>query len=293
MQFNIPAEHKNASGVYIIRNTVNSKVYVGSAIKLKRRYTVHVSGLNRCTHHSVYLQRFVKKYGIENLTFSLLEITSPIKEALLECEQKWLDYYQAFMKERGYNTCPVAGSSLGVKASPETCAKLSAIGKGRGLSVEHRQKLAEAARERAPDVRAKNTGFKGCKHTDERKAALSETAKNRSPELRAKMAAAIKASVTPEMRAEISARAKRPENLNRLATLAKGRTHSEETKAKMSARLKARMTPEYIVELSAKIKGKTRSEEAKARIAAGAKRRWAAYHAQKAPPGGAGSDSFA
>ena len=45
MQFNIPAEHKNASGIYIIRNSVNRKVYVGSAKSFYERYHGHCNRL--------------------------------------------------------------------------------------------------------------------------------------------------------------------------------------------------------------------------------------------------------
>jgi group I intron endonuclease len=72
MQFNISDEHKNASGVYIIRNTVNDKVYVGSAKKSSSRYSGHLYQLRKGVHHSVTLQRFVQKYGLEALVFDRL-----------------------------------------------------------------------------------------------------------------------------------------------------------------------------------------------------------------------------
>jgi excinuclease UvrABC nuclease subunit len=38
-------EIKDVSGVYCIRNRVNDKVYVGSAINIKKRLRKHLTGL--------------------------------------------------------------------------------------------------------------------------------------------------------------------------------------------------------------------------------------------------------
>lgn len=115
MQFNIPAEHKNASGVYIIRNSVNAKVYVGSAVDFWKRYRKHRNNLKNTNHHSLPLQRFVDKYESKILRFELLEVIALCKVALLEAEQKWIIHYESSDRKKGFNMAPAAGSLLGYK----------------------------------------------------------------------------------------------------------------------------------------------------------------------------------
>lgn len=74
MIFCIQAENYNSSGIYIIRNTIDNRVYVGSAINLIRRYYTHLCDLKSNKHHNARLQNFVNKYGIEILRFQLLKI---------------------------------------------------------------------------------------------------------------------------------------------------------------------------------------------------------------------------
>lgn len=38
---------------------------------------------------------------------------------LNEREQYWIDYYGSFKKENGYNICPIAGTTRGIKKSKE------------------------------------------------------------------------------------------------------------------------------------------------------------------------------
>jgi group I intron endonuclease len=290
MKFNIPAEHKNASGVYIIRNSLNDKVYVGSAVNFATRFYGHFSQLKNDKHHSKLLQRFVTKYGLETLSFELLELTVSEKEAIIQCEQKWLDTYQSFNKTQGFNSCSIAGSTMGVRPNAATRLKLSAAKKGRVFSAEHRQKMSEAAKQRTPETSAKNTGFKGRKHKEETKAKFSELARSRGPEALKKLHDGYKAwSATEEGRLVMSKMNKRPEKLARLAEIArgmtdetrqkiskasKGRTHSEETRRKMSKANKGRtLSEETRRKISEASKGRTHSEETRRKLSEAAKAR--------------------
>lgn len=59
----------NKSGIYKIYNTVNNKIYVGSASNFSNRATTHKSLLNTNKHHNPILQHFVNKHGIDKLIF--------------------------------------------------------------------------------------------------------------------------------------------------------------------------------------------------------------------------------
>jgi predicted GIY-YIG superfamily endonuclease len=51
------------SGIYVIANTINGKVYVGSAVHLAARIRDHSMRLSRGIHPNGKLQRAWSKYG--------------------------------------------------------------------------------------------------------------------------------------------------------------------------------------------------------------------------------------
>lgn len=246
MQFNIPAEHKRASGVYIIRNSINSKVYVGSAIDFKRRYYEHVSRLKTKKHSSRKLQSFAGKYGIDALSFDLLEIVERDKITILTCEQKWLDYYRCCESNNGFNNCFLATSSLGVKQSAETRAKIAAIKTGLRASIETKQKMSEASRNRpsaSPETRAKLSVAKRNQTLETRqKIGAKSTGRVFSNETREKMSQIAKQKgfrgpQTPESIAKrVASRRANPENTGKQ----KGRIVSDKTRKKISEATKGR-----------------------------------------------------
>ncbi len=117
-------EDIHMTGIYKIFHISNPEVlYIGSAASLrkwregfKQRWVNHLKQLNNNKHHSPFLQRVVNKYGIEGLRFEILEKCDP-KECVKR-EQYWLDLFKPF-GTKGYNTCKIAGSSLGYKFPEE------------------------------------------------------------------------------------------------------------------------------------------------------------------------------
>lgn len=124
-----------ASGIYQIRNLVNDKIYIGSAIKLTKRKNDHLSDLSRGKHCNSYLQRSYDKYGKDKFKFEIL-MTCP-KEDLIRVEQYHLDNYKP-----EYNICKTAGNVLGIKRTDKTKLKMSLAAKGKTISVETRLKLS-------------------------------------------------------------------------------------------------------------------------------------------------------
>jgi len=186
------------SGIYLIKNIINNKVYIGSAINIDRRWKQHKSLLKEGKHHSEHLQSAWDKYGEQSFTFDLLEeVTNP--QDLLEHEQVYLDYYKSYEGDRGYNICKVAGSKLGLLHSEETKLKMSESAKGRIFSEETKRKISEASKGRifseehkkklseankghivSEETRQKmSEANKGRKHTEEAKQKMREAAKGR------------------------------------------------------------------------------------------------------------------
>lgn len=134
---------KLTTGVYCIENKIDGKAYIGSAAKsLGRRMTGHRYYLNKGQHNNQHLQRAWLKYGKTNFVFSILELCLP--EVCTEREQYWIDFYQSFDRELGYNKAPIAGSPLGVKHTKKTRGKLSIASKGKPKSPEHKENIRKA-----------------------------------------------------------------------------------------------------------------------------------------------------
>ncbi|MGZ6373575.1 MAG: GIY-YIG nuclease family protein, partial [Ktedonobacterales bacterium] len=140
-------------GIYAIVNMVNGKRYIGSAVSIEKRWREHRRDFQIDDHHCVYLYRAWVKYGAETFNWIVLEEVAD-RNLLVEREQWWIDTTPS---ELLYNTCRVAGSTLGVIPGVETRAKMSAARKGRPKSAEHRAKigLAHKGRTYSPDILAK------------------------------------------------------------------------------------------------------------------------------------------
>jgi len=113
------------SGIYQIRNLINNKVYIGSAVNFSARRSRHFKELKGNTHHSILLQNSFNKHGIDNFVFEILEIVED-KFKLIEREQ----FYFNTLKPQ-FNICQIAGSCLGIKRSRELVERLTAQKRGK------------------------------------------------------------------------------------------------------------------------------------------------------------------
>ena len=104
------------SGIYQIRNLINGKIYIGSSVNMKARKRQHFQKLKQQKHRNPKLQNAYNKYGKANLVFEVVEIVLD-KTILIEREQYYIDTLNVV--NEGYNICPTAGNTLGVKLSEE------------------------------------------------------------------------------------------------------------------------------------------------------------------------------
>lgn len=111
------------SGIYKITCIPNSKVYVGSAVNLAKRYREHWSALRSTRHRNRRLQNAWDKYGEAGFVFEVIELV--LVSFLLEREQFWIDKLDSAGRKKGLNLSPTAGSALGVKYSDEARQKIS------------------------------------------------------------------------------------------------------------------------------------------------------------------------
>lgn len=95
-------EEFKLSGVYMIKNCINNKVYIGSTKNsFKRRYQEHVRRLKTNKHHNIHLTRSVNTYGIENFEFSIIEILDKSSINIRNREKFFIDKFKSVSD--GYN----------------------------------------------------------------------------------------------------------------------------------------------------------------------------------------------
>ena len=84
--------------IYIIKNTVNNKVYVGQAINPHRRFIQHLCNGNRLLdNYPIHLA--INKYGKDKFYYEILEEEV---ENYNEREEYWIKYYNS-ISPNGYN----------------------------------------------------------------------------------------------------------------------------------------------------------------------------------------------
>lgn len=94
-------------GIYKITNLIDEKVYIGQSINIPTRWAAHKSSAFRtnCKAYNSPLYRAIRKYGLDNFEFSIIEYCSP--EQLNEREVYWIKVYDSFKNdEKGYNLTP-------------------------------------------------------------------------------------------------------------------------------------------------------------------------------------------
>lgn len=235
------------SGIYKITNVVIGKIYVGSSYDLEFRKRRHFCQLKNGSHDNKKLLIDFIKYGKESFSFEIIEECPA--EKLIEREQYYIDLLDVV--NTGYNICPQAFTTRGVKRSEEFKRKVSASlmghpgsNKGKKFSEEHRRKISES-----------NKGRKQKPITEETKKKLSlankgkkpwNTGKHLSEEHRKKISDEHKTSnCTPSFKGKhlsVEHRKKISQTL-----LSKGIKRTDEHKEILSKRMKGRkMSPESI-----------------------------------------------
>ena len=147
--------------IYVVRNLVNHKVYVGQTINPARRKAGHWSTFKN-EKNEYPLPRAMRKYGIENFVFEVIEECAT-QEVTNEREKFWIQHFDSRNRDNGYNLhvggCVGNDESfqkisealkgnkhcVGRKFSVETKKKLSAWQRGKTISEETREKIRQTS----------------------------------------------------------------------------------------------------------------------------------------------------
>ncbi len=95
MKFIPEYNKRHLNGIYIIRNILDSRVYIGECKDFYKRYGRYKSSLMRNVHCNSKLQSFVNKYGIDKLEFDILE---EVNEGRVDREIYYIQLYDSINK---------------------------------------------------------------------------------------------------------------------------------------------------------------------------------------------------
>ena len=215
-------------GIYMIKNTVNGKIYIGKSFDIKKRWSNHKYELNKGIHVNNHLQSAWNKYGESCFEFIIVEECN--EDDLSNKEIYWIKETDAYYN--GYNqTEGGEGSHL----PEEVKAKIGAAAKEWWSNPENKSKMSEARK-------GEGNFWYGKTFPDDMIQKLSESHKNPSEEIRKKQSEAHKGKKLSE------------ETKNKISKATKGREVSEETRKKMSDAKTGRKEPwareVYCIELN-------------------------------------------
>ena len=111
---------RKISGIYCILNESINLIYIGSTNDLRRRKNQHFSLLDLKKHFNNKLQNAWNKYGKENFSFNIIE--ECLEHELQLKEQFWINFYQSYKQNQGYNLVKIAERKV---LSDETKSKIS------------------------------------------------------------------------------------------------------------------------------------------------------------------------
>lgn len=92
------------AGIYLIKNLINNKIYIGKAINIYNRIRQHINLLNKKSlDENRYLINSWFKYGRDNFQYIVLEYLEKDENLLKERELYWMNYYNSIDRNIGYN----------------------------------------------------------------------------------------------------------------------------------------------------------------------------------------------
>jgi group I intron endonuclease len=199
-------------GIYLIRNKLNGKCYVGQAHNIEKRWVYYLRSESTKSRLGLagaeLLRKAIKKHGVINFDFSILEeLPEDDQFKMNSREQFWVSKFHAFVEDGGYNL--TLGGGQNGTFSKESRKRMS----NSHIGLSH------------------TSGMKGRKHSETTKQKISENNKGKHSISRGSKTKEQKQrqseAWTSEMRQAAAERA-------RTQSKTTGWHHSDETKQKMS-----------------------------------------------------------
>lgn len=124
-------------GIYKIENKIDGKVYIGQSVNIEDRWIKHKSVSQNINHENAHykIYRAIRKHGLENFIFSIIEECS--KENLDDKEKEWINFYDSY--KNGYNQT-LGGQSLkahGTKLTQIQIEEITELLKNTKISINN------------------------------------------------------------------------------------------------------------------------------------------------------------
>ena len=161
--------------IYQIRNVVNGKIYIGSAVDSRVRFEKHRRHLRKGNHHCAHLQASWNKHGEDIFKFEILEV---VEGDLLEAEQRWID--QFYGNGKCYNTARYAGAPMrGRTHSEKTLELLKEVSpKGEKHYLYGKKRTEEVKTKLSAALKGKPNKMKGKQLSEQGKNNITASAKH-------------------------------------------------------------------------------------------------------------------
>ena len=227
--------------IYVIENTINEKVYVGKTNNPDRRWNDHKAAalINENGKSSqTKIHRAMRKHGIENFSFRIIDEHYDEEIALKVLEPMWIEKYKLLGVEV-YNSSDGGLGIVGYNHTQETKNKIREGNKGKVISQEQREKISESLKGNVISLETRkkiSESLKGKKkppftidHLE--KIRKANRGKKKTPEMIEHLRHAMKTSTKVGHAIDEETRKKISESL-------KGQIQSKETKDKRSESMK-------------------------------------------------------
>jgi hypothetical protein len=98
-------------GIYLIKNRLDNRVYIGSSNNIERRFRRHRTELKTGRHSNPFLSKAYQKYGKDAFDFIIIELCKQVN--LIQRELYFIAKYRSLDPLFGYNLkSPVAHPSM-------------------------------------------------------------------------------------------------------------------------------------------------------------------------------------
>lgn len=127
--------------IYIIRNTINNKVYIGQTkVSVEIRWQEH---LRHTKYGDQVINRAMRKYGVDKFYIETLEICDI--NIIDYREMYYIDLYDSTNKSRGYNVS-IGGKTPKFKRKALSISSLVDLYKNQGFTLDEIAKKFEVTR---------------------------------------------------------------------------------------------------------------------------------------------------
>ena len=110
-------------GIYMIKNSINGKVYIGQSADIKKRWIKHKTALNSNKHVNRHLQGAWNKYGANAFDFYIVE--ECLESELNSKEKYYIKFYDSY--KTGYNLNLGGDGICGFKHTKDQILKMRRI----------------------------------------------------------------------------------------------------------------------------------------------------------------------